>query len=43
VVRAAGGALCFDSDGSLVNVISDDFGHVNVAVSSRAPGIKKTR
>jgi len=41
VVRAAGGALYFDSDGLSVNVIDDVNSYAHVAVSSRAPGIKK--
>jgi hypothetical protein len=43
VVRAAGGALGFDSIGLVVDVIDGDCGNVYVAVSSRAPGIKKPR
>jgi hypothetical protein len=43
VVRAAGGALYFSSYGLRVDVIYDDVSDGNVAVSSRAPGIKKTR
>ena len=43
VVRAAGGALPFNSDGLYVSDIYDDHSYDNVAVSSRAPGIKKTR
>jgi hypothetical protein len=43
VVRAAGGALDFTSDGLRVDGIYDDHGSALVAVSSRAPGIKKTR
>ena len=43
VVRAAGGALSFHSDGLYVGALSDDVSVANVAVSSRAPGIKKTR
>jgi hypothetical protein len=43
VVRAAGGALDFVSDGLYVYDIYDDDSNAVVAVSSRAPGIKKTR
>jgi len=43
VVRAAGGALDFLSVGLSVVVIYDDHSDDDVAVSSRAPGIKKTR
>ena len=43
VVRAAGGALYFSSNGFYVYVIRGDRGNVDVAVSSRAPGIKKNR
>ena len=43
VVRAAGGALHFFSDGLNVDDIDDAFSNDDVAVSSRAPGIKKTR
>jgi hypothetical protein len=43
VVRAAGGALDFSSDGLDVYGIFDGVSDVLVAVSSRAPGIKKTR
>jgi len=38
VVRAAGGALNFNSNGLNVNDINDDNSNDNVAVSSRAPG-----
>jgi hypothetical protein len=41
VVRAAGGALVFDSDGLYVDDIDFDNSSAYVAVSSRAPGIKK--
>ena len=43
VVRAAGGALHFFSDGLDVSGINVDFSYDSVAVSSCAPGIKKTR
>jgi len=43
VVRAAGGALRFDSLGLYVDDFYGDYSSVFVAVSSRAPGIKKTR
>jgi len=43
MVRAAGGALYFPSYGLRVVDISDDNSNDHVAVSSRAPGIKKTR
>ena len=43
VVRAAGGALFFNSYGLYVHGIHDFNSSDNVAVSSRAPGIKKTR
>ena len=43
VVRAAGGALFFYSDGLCVRGISGGGSYACVAVSSRAPGIKKTR
>jgi hypothetical protein len=43
VVRAAGGALGFDCIGLFVGGIHVDDSGDNVAVSSRAPGIKKTR
>jgi hypothetical protein len=43
VVRAAGGALSFYRYGLRVYVIFDDYSSGSVAVSSRAPGIKKTR
>jgi len=41
VVRAAGGALYFYSNGLSVRGIADDVSGAHVAVSSRAPGIKK--
>jgi hypothetical protein len=43
VVRAAGGALDFASCGLGVLALYGDFSSAVVAVSSRAPGIKKTR
>ena len=44
VVRAAGGALDVDSDGlNVYDVVDGDDSSDDVAVSSRAPGIKKTR
>jgi hypothetical protein len=43
VVRAAGGALHFFSDGLDVSGLNVDFSYDSVAVSSCAPGIKKTR
>jgi hypothetical protein len=43
VVRAAGGALGFNSYGLFVFDIGDALSSDDVAVSSRAPGIKKTR
>jgi hypothetical protein len=43
VVRAAGGALDFFSFGLYVSDITVDDSRAYVAVSSRAPGIKKTR
>ena len=43
VVRAAGGALYFLSNGLSVNDFRGAYSNADVAVSSRAPGIKKTR
>jgi hypothetical protein len=43
VVRAAGGALNFDSLGLDVDVIDDDVGDSGLAVASRVPLNSKTR
>ena len=40
-VRAVGGALYFGGYGLRVSDIYDDYSCVNVAVASRAPGIRK--
>lgn len=42
-VRAAGGALAFDSDGLYVRDVRDGSSHSNVAVASRVPRNSKTR